>query len=160
MKYIITEKQYRFLSEQPMLGVADVLLDPSNTNAEIFEPKSLGKCKKENPPKTMMSKLFTYCNKVPNSSNPKISQWNERLYKSMKGLGTGNDLINVFRELTSINDLASIWKTFKYENQNLWQWLDGEWKYSWESIWNAIPENVKTPAKIPRCLEFDNSQMS
>jgi hypothetical protein len=148
----------RVLEEQSILGS---LSDPSNTGLDVnmdIDPKSSYGCLKTNSGKNKMSQLFSYCSKLQVQTNsPKVKQWNDRLYNSMKGLGTNEDLIKVFGELTSIQDLASIWKTFKYDGENLWQWIEGERKYDWDTIWNSIPDKVKSVAKIPVCLQYDKS---
>jgi flavodoxin len=162
MKIIIKESQLqKILSEQDIMGA---LSDPSNLN---FDPgmntdySNSSNCKKENPPKNMLIALFTYCNKVqPDSNTAQIKKWNDRLYNAMKGMGTNPDFIKVLNEIQTINQLAAIWKTFKYENENLWQWMQGETRYDWSDTWKAINNKVKSPAKIPECLEYDKSKLS
>lgn len=149
----------RAIKEQP--GIIGALSDPGNAGLSVSlgdDTYRMGGCKKDNPSKNKLSQLFKYCNKVQSDTNTaQIKAWNDRLYKSMKGLGTNEDFIKVFGEIKTINQIAAIWKTFKYENQNLWQWMDGEMKYSWDDTWNALKKEVTSPAKIPACLEYNKT---
>lgn len=147
------------IKEQPAaLGVLDALADPSNVGLSVNTDGTATPCLKPNSDKNKVYQLFAYCNKVQvGQLTPKIKQWNDRLYNAMRGLGTNNDVNKVFSELTSINDLVGIVRTFKYENESLLQWLNGEMNINWETIWKSIPNNVKSVAKIPDCLEFDKS---
>ena len=151
----------RVIKEQP--GIIGALSDPSNVGLSVNTDVGLGGsggCKKDNPSKNKLSQLFKYCNKVQSDTNTaQIKAWNDRLYKSMKGLGTNEDFIKVLGEIKTINQLAAIWRTFKYDNENLWQWMDGEMKYSWDDTWNALKKEVTSPAKIPTCLEYNKSDM-
>ena len=151
----------RVIKEQG--GIIGALADPSNVGLDTSfmgdDPTST-KCKKENPSKNKLSQLFKYCNKVQSDTNTaQIKAWNDRLYKSMKGLGTNEDFIKVLGEIKTINQLAAIWRTFKYDNENLWQWMDGEMKYTWDDTWNALRREVTSPAKIPICLEYNKPDM-
>jgi hypothetical protein len=117
----------RVIKEQP--GIIGALSDPSNLGLSVSlgdETYRMRKCKKDNPSKNKLSQLFKYCNKVQSDTNTnKIKAWNDRLYKSMKGLGTNKDFIQVLDEIKTVNELSAIWRTFKYDNENLWQWMDG-----------------------------------
>ena len=140
------------------LGVLDALADPSNLGLNVDTDAKVTPCLKPNPDKNKVYQLFTYCNKIPvGQPTPKIKQWNDRLYNAMKGLGTNGDINKVLSELTSINDLSNIVRTFKYENESLLQWMNGEMGINWGSIWKSIPNNVKSVAKIPECLQYDKS---
>jgi len=145
----------RVIKEQP--GLFDVASDPALAGV-IFTPGiEKGGCKKENPAKNKLSQLLTYCGKIqPDSNTTKIKAWNDRLYKSMKGRGTNEDFIKVLDEIKTVNELSAIWKTFKYDNQNLWRWMEGEMKYNWDDTWNRL-KKFQTIAKIPTCLEYNKN---
>lgn len=157
-KYKLRRIVEEVLNEQPGLGnYIDVLgagsgfYDPINGN-------SYEGCLEYNSGKNKMSQLLTYVSKLPTGQiTPQVQKWNDRLYKAMKGLGTGQDYINVLKELKTPTDLAMIYKTFKYEGENLWEWMSGESKYSWDDTWNAIPQSVTQPAKIKTCLKYNTS---
>ena len=147
----------RVLNEQP--GIFDIASDPALAGV-IFTPEVVNSgCKKDNPTDNKVSQLFTYCNKVtPDYNTAKSKDWNNRLYKAMKGPGTNkNEITKVLNEIQTINQLAAIWKTFKYDNKNLWYWIKDEWFYSWNDFWNELKHEVKFPAKIPECLEYNKN---
>jgi hypothetical protein len=149
----------RVIKEQGIIGA---LADPSNVGLGVNTDVGLGGsggCKKDNPSKNKLTQLFTYCNKVQSDTNTtKIKAWNDRLYRSMKGLGTNEDFIKVLDEIKTINELAAIWKTFKYDNENLWQWMGGEMKYSWDDTWSHL-KKFQSIADISNCLEYNKSDM-
>ena len=146
-------KRKGLVSEQPALGnYLDAL--GAGTGWD-FGPGSVNyekDCLEYNSGKNKMSLLLTYVSKLPTGQiTPQVQKWNDRLYKSMKGLGTSSDYINVLKELKTPQDLAMIYKSFKYEGENLWDWMSGEYSYSWDDTFNAIPPSVRNPAKIPLC---------
>lgn len=159
----LVELVKKVLEEQSVIGA---LSDPSNVGLNVSlgeEPYQMGKsgaCKKDNPADNKLRQLFTYCNKVsPDSNINKIKKWNDRLYKSMKGLGTNKDFITVLDEIKTVNELSAVWKTFKYDNENLWQWMSSEMKYTWDDVWNHL-KKFQSIAKIPICLEYNSSTNS
>jgi len=82
---------------------------------------------------------------------PRSISISKQLYDSMKGFSIGSKTTKVFQQIKDNDEFCRVAANFKVENEDLFQWVDGEITLSPENLWGVL--KTKTGLGF-----FDNCQ--
>jgi len=164
MKIIITETQLKRLQTEQLIG----MLSSEPVAPRINLSKSLSRgvskrlgvpeddptreipCEYDSQEKTM--ELF----KQAKSWTSSPSDWTvikpiaDKMYSAMKGLGSGN-IVELFKGINTKQKLSALVKNWKYDNQDLYTWMNDEYLLKWGDLVKVMQVNFNLPFCRPGC---------
>jgi hypothetical protein len=155
-KIIITESQLKkvikslTIKEQPVLGLADVLADPSNTGLNV--PGSDDGTTGDIEYKKDVLNLFTECRRMGdnqlNLNNNRNIQLFNNLYNQIQGLSKPTNTVNVLKQIKNKNEFCAVDRLFsKQKKQDLFKELDSEWGLTWGNIVDGLKSFITITSK-------------
>jgi hypothetical protein len=132
----------RVIQEQPLGG----LLGMPETGQDVVGVHNYqlntSSCKTTKTSSELVMELFMKLRKLSgltNQSDKTIQSWVQRLSNSMSGVGVSNDLLKVFKEIKTPQQMGSV--LIAYDNKfgrKLYEDLSGEHTITWETIWTNV----------------------
>ena len=165
MKIIITEEQLnKIISEQSIIGslasrppVGRINLSkvPKGSGGGRFgfpEDNPVGGIPCEYDSKERVEQLFIQAKKMSSSDKDwqTVKPIAEKMKSEMEGLGSGN-VVNLFKEINSDAKLSALIKNWKYNNEDLYTWLNDEYLLRWGDLVNVLSVNFSLPYCRPGC---------
>jgi hypothetical protein len=128
----------RVIQEQNIGG----LLDMPETGQDVVGITNSKLCKTTKTSSELVMELFIKLKKLSgltNQSDKTIQSWAQRLSNSMSGVGVSNDLLKVFKEIKTPQQMGSVLLTYNNKfGRSLYQDLSGEHTITWNTIWLSI----------------------
>jgi len=78
----------------------------------------------------------------------------QHLYNSMKGFSTGGNTTKVFQQIKDNDEFCRVAANFKYDNEDLYQWIDGEISLNPETLWGTLKTKVG-PGFVDACQRYN-----
>jgi indole-3-glycerol phosphate synthase len=128
----------RVIQEQALGG----LLDMPEVGQDVVGINNAQLCKTTKTSSELVMELFMKLKKLKgltSQSDKTIQSWVQRLSKSMSGVGVSNDLLKVFKEIKTPQQMGSV--LIAYNNKfgrSLYKDLSGEHTITWETIWTNV----------------------
>lgn len=90
------------------------------------------------------------------SPSDKIKKYIIRLKNSMEGIGSTDDVYNVFKEVKDKSTISSIiknWKSVTKSSESLYEWISSEMTIRWVVLYSILESNNFYGVKFNRCLK-------
>ena len=168
LKNILAENMRRFgtknLSEQAIINLAKASPNFSRGVGRLGKPEDgidvdLGDtsdCKVKKPMEDIIKEIFS---KLKGITSPTITydvkKYIFRLKDSMEGLGSSDDVYNVFKEVKDKETMASIiknWESVTKSNESLYEWISDEMTVRWVVLYSIIQKNNYYDVKFDPCV--------
>ena len=165
MKIIITEEQLnRLYSEQsiigslasrPPVGRFNLSKAPKGSGGSRIgfpEDSPAGDIPCEYDNQERVEQLFKQAKTWPSTLN----DWNlikptaEKMKLEMEGIGSGN-IVNLFKDINTKPKLSALIKNWKYNNEDLYTWMDDEYLLKWGDLVKVLSVNFNLPYCRPGC---------
>ena len=165
MKIIITEEQLnKIISEQSIIGslasrppvgrfnLGKAPKGSGGSRVGFPEDNPVGDIPCEYEPKERVEQLFIQAKKMSSSDKDwqTVKPIAEKMKSEMEGLGSGN-VVNLFKEINSDAKLSALIKNWKYNNEDLYTWLNDEYLLRWGDLVNVLSVNFSLPYCRPGC---------
>lgn len=115
-----------------------------------------GLCEVKKPMDMIVKEIFSSLEKSStSSSNEKVKKYINRLKNSMEGLGSTDDVYNVFREIKDKETISSIiknWKSVTKSNDSLYEWISSEITIRWVILFSILQKNNFYGVKFNPCI--------
>lgn len=151
----------RVIKEQPLGGLLGMPETGQEVTGLVGKVARLETCKTYKPSSELVLDLFGKLRAIsgqPSQSDKSIQSWVQRLYNSMSGIGASNDLIKVFNEIKTQQQMGSVLNVYnKKFGRTLYKDLSGEHTITWDAIWGLV-KKFKTGIKIDSCKVRNDSQ--
>jgi hypothetical protein len=152
----------RIIKEQPFGG----LLGMPETGQDVVGVHNYqlnlntSSCKTTKTSSELVMELFMKLRKLSgltNQSDKTIQSWVQRLSNSMSGVGITNDLLKVFNEIKTPQQMGSVLLTYNNKfGRSLYQDLSGEHTITWETIWTTV-KKFSSSLNISHCKTLNTS---
>ena len=156
MKIIITEEQLKKIYSEQIIGTLAARLPVGRFNLSKVpkggrrmpfpedSPFDEMYCLYDNQEK--VEQLFIQSKTWTSTSN----DWNmvkpigEKMKSAMEGIGSG-DIVNLFKDINTKPKLSALIKNWKYNNEDLYTWMNDEYLISWGDLAKVLGVNFSLP---------------
>ena len=132
----------RIIKEQPIGGLLGMPETGQDVVGVYNYQLNTSSCKTTKTSSELVMELFMKLKKLSgltNQSDKTIQSWVQRLSNSMSGVGVSNDLLKVFNEIKTPQQMGSVLLTYNNKfGRSLYQDLSGEHTITWNTIWLSI----------------------
>ena len=115
------------------------------------------KCEVKKTMEMIIKEIFSSLEKSStSSSNEKVKKYINRLKNSMEGLGSTEDVYNVFREIKDKETISSViknWKSVTKSNDSLYEWISSEMTVRWVMIYSILQKNKFYGVTFNPCIK-------
>jgi len=118
---------------------------------ESDDPISDPRCYKENIKDMIDSCMMEKSKYTPTQRSSIISQ---QLYKDMKGISTWYNTSKSFQQIKDNDEFCRVVVNFKYENEDLYQWIDDELTINPEKLWGIFKTKTR-PGFFDNCQKYN-----